>query len=42
MEHVLELIPTKWERLDDLILFPKEAFTESDWGDIIEDGIRLL
>ena len=39
LEHVLELIPTKWERLDDLILFPKEAFTESDWVDIIEDGI---
>tara|TARA_B100001142_G_scaffold326065_1_gene380834 strand:+ start:1326 stop:2438 length:1113 start_codon:yes stop_codon:yes gene_type:complete len=38
LEHVLELIPTKWERLDDLILFPKEAFTESDWVDIIEDG----
>ncbi len=39
LEHVLELIPTKWERLDDLILFPKEAFTESDWVDIIEEGI---
>ncbi len=39
LEHVLELIPTKWERLDDLILFPKEAFTESDWVNIIEDEI---
>ena len=41
MEHVLELIPTKWERLDDLIVFPKEAFTESDWVGIIEDGISF-
>ena len=41
LEHVLELIPTKWERLDDLIVFPKEAFTESDWVGIIEDGISF-
>ena len=37
MEHVLEFIPTKWERLDDLILFPKEAFTQPIWDEIIED-----
>ena len=37
MNHVLELIPTKWERLDDLILFPKDAFTQPIWGEIIED-----
>ena len=37
MEHIIELIPTKWERLDDLILFPKEAFTQPIWDDIIED-----
>ena len=37
MEHILELIPTKWERLDDLILFPKEAFTQPIWDEIIED-----
>ena len=37
MEHVFEFIPTKWERLDDLILFPKEAFTQPIWGEIIQD-----
>ena len=37
MEHILELIPTKWERLDDLILFPKEAFTQPVWESIIQD-----
>ena len=35
MEHILELIPTKWERLDDLVLFPKEAFTQPVWKEII-------
>ena len=34
-EHVLDLIPTKWERLDDLVLFPKEAFTQPVWDKII-------
>ena len=38
MEHILELIPTKWDRLDDLILFPKEAFTQPIWGEIIQDN----
>lgn len=38
MEHVFEFIPTKWERLDDLILFPKEAFTQPIWGEIIQDN----
>ena len=37
MGHVLELIPTKWKRLDDLILFPKEAFTQPIWDGIIGD-----
>lgn len=37
MEHAFEFIPTKWERLDDLILFPKEAFTQPIWGEIIQD-----
>jgi tRNA wybutosine-synthesizing protein 3 len=37
MEHVLDLIPTKWERLDDLILFPKEAFTQPVWDEMIID-----
>ena len=37
MGHVLEFIPTKWERLNDLILFPKEAFTQPIWDEIIED-----
>ena len=35
MEHVLDLIPTKWERLDDLVLFPKEAFTQPVWDEMI-------
>ena len=37
MEHAFEFIPTKWERLDDLILFPKEAFTQPIWDEIIQD-----
>lgn len=37
MEHILELIPTKWERLDDLILFPKDAFTQPVWDGIIQE-----
>ena len=42
MEQIKELIPTKWERLDDLILFPKEAFTQPIWDDIIEDKINFF
>ena len=34
-EAMLESIPKKWERLDDLILFPKNAFQEQGWQSII-------
>ena len=34
-EALLQSIPKKWERLDDLILFPKDAFQEQGWGSII-------
>lgn len=42
MEDIIDLIPTKWERLDDLILFPKEAFTQPIWDDIIKDKIDFF
>ena len=34
-EALLQSIPKKWERLDDLILFPKDAFQEQGWESII-------
>ncbi len=36
-EHVLNKIPTKCWRLDDLVLFPKEAFTQPVWDRIITE-----
>ena len=30
-EALLQTIPKKWERLDDLILFPKDAFQQQGW-----------
>ena len=35
-EAMLQSIPKKWERLDDLILFPKDAFQEQGWVSIIQ------
>jgi len=34
-EELLQSIPKKWERLDELILFPKNAFQEQGWESII-------
>ena len=34
-EVLLETIPKKWERLDDLILFPKDAFQKEGWGSVL-------
>ena len=30
-EALLQSIPNRWERLDDLILFPKDAFLDENW-----------
>ena len=35
-EKLHQSIPKKWERLDDLILFPKDAFLGEEWLPIIE------
>ena len=35
-EDLLLSIPKKWERLDDLILFPKDAFQDQGWESIID------
>ena len=35
-EAMLQSIPKKWERLDDLILFPKDAFHQQGWVSIIQ------
>ena len=35
-EHLMQSVPKKWERLDDLILFPKDAFLGEEWASIIE------
>ena len=34
-EALLQSVPKKWERLDDLILFPKDAFQEQGWESLI-------
>ncbi|CAI8367488.1 MAG: Uncharacterised protein [Candidatus Poseidoniaceae archaeon] len=34
-EALLQSIPKKWERLDDLILFPKDAFQQLGWESIV-------
>ena len=34
-EALLQSIPKKWERLDDLVLFPKDAFQEQGWRSIL-------
>ena len=33
-DALLQSIPKKWERLDDLILFPKDAFQQEGWESI--------
>ncbi|MEC7168581.1 MAG: hypothetical protein VXW14_06300, partial [Candidatus Thermoplasmatota archaeon] len=35
-ENLLQSIPKKWERLDDLILFPKDAFQQQGWESLIQ------
>ena len=35
-EQLYQSIPKKWERLNDLILFPKDAFLGEEWFAIIE------
>ncbi|MDP6866739.1 MAG: hypothetical protein QGG62_07350 [Candidatus Poseidoniaceae archaeon] len=34
-KELIQSIPKKWERLDDLILFPKDAFQGDNWGLVI-------
>ena len=34
-QELIQSIPTKWERLDDLILFPKDAFQGQEWASIL-------
>ena len=34
-DAMLQSIPKKWERLDDLILFPKDAFQQQGWESLI-------
>ena len=41
-EALLQSIPKKWERLDDLILFPKDAFHQQGWVSIIQQHPCLL
>lgn len=36
-EQLIQSIPKKWERLDDLILFPKDAFQGRGWSTVIEE-----
>ena len=35
-EHLMQAVPKRWERLNDLILFPKDAFLGEEWLAIIE------
>ncbi len=33
----IQSIPKKWERLDDLILFPKDAFQGQEWASVVNE-----
>ena len=35
-DRLIQTIPKKWERLDDLILFPKDAFLSDEWTLVVE------
>ena len=36
-EQLYQSIPKKWERLNDLILFPKDAFLGEEWFAIMSN-----
>ena len=36
-ERLIQTIPKKWERLDDLILFQKDAFLGDEWTSVVEE-----
>ena len=36
-DRLIQTIPKKWERLDDLILFPKDAFLSDEWTLVVEE-----
>ena len=42
LESFLELLPRKWERLGDLILFPNESFSEDIWVELSNDSLTDL
>ena len=35
--ELIRSIPKKWERLDDLILFPKDAFQGQEWASVVNE-----
>ena len=41
-EHLMQEIPKRWEQLDDLILFPKDAFLGEEWTSIIEQHTHFF
>ena len=36
-KDLIQTIPKKWERLDDLVLFPKDAFLGDKWNQVIRE-----
>ena len=36
-KDLIQTIPKKWERLDDLVLFPKDAFLGDKWNQVIQE-----
>ncbi|MGB1659621.1 MAG: class I SAM-dependent methyltransferase [Candidatus Poseidoniaceae archaeon] len=36
-DRLIQTIPKKWERLDDLILFPMDAFLDDGWDSVVEE-----
>ena len=39
---LLQSIPKKWERLDDLILFPRDAFQQQGWESLIHQNTEFF